>query len=143
MLKFSILFFAILLGLQIGYQIGVRHSYDVPPISFKADTRPLEPTVILDGVENGELHGRTHGSPRLFLQDHLILPDGSGAFRIPVGSALNNIIVINIPKGMHFVASKRGKKYYSVLQRAGESISPKNRIYFRTEREAISAGYKK
>lgn len=40
-----------------------------------------------------------------------------------------------------FVASKIGKKYYPISCKAAESLSEKNKVYFKTEMEAQRAGY--
>ncbi len=40
-----------------------------------------------------------------------------------------------------FVASKSGKKYYSVESAGGKKIKEENRVYFKTEKEAEAAGY--
>lgn len=40
-----------------------------------------------------------------------------------------------------FVASKSGKKYYPAESTAGKKISEANRVYFKTEEEAIAAGF--
>ncbi len=42
-----------------------------------------------------------------------------------------------------FFASSRGKKYYPTNCEAGKSIKQENRVYFKTETEAINAGYEK
>lgn len=46
-----------------------------------------------------------------------------------------------VPEGMHFVASKDGKKYYAVDSAAGKKIKGDKRIYFADEEEAKEAGY--
>ena len=46
-------------------------------------------------------------------------------------------------EGALFFASKRGKKYYPINCRAGESIKIENRVYFKTSGEAESAGFTK
>ncbi len=40
-----------------------------------------------------------------------------------------------------FVASKTGKKYYSVDSAAGKKIKEKNRVFFKDEKEAEAVGY--
>lgn len=47
----------------------------------------------------------------------------------------------NIDK--NFIASNRGSKYYPARCSAGKNIKLENRIYFKTEQEAINAGYTK
>lgn len=43
--------------------------------------------------------------------------------------------------GAKFVASKAGKKYYSVDSSQGKKIKEENRVYFKDEKEAEAAGY--
>jgi hypothetical protein len=45
------------------------------------------------------------------------------------------------PKLKLFVASKRGKSYYSLGCKGGTTIAPENQIWFETEAEAKAAGY--
>jgi len=45
--------------------------------------------------------------------------------------------------GREFFASKIGHKYYSIGCSGGKTIKQENRIYFKTEAEAISAGFEK
>ncbi|MFA6463948.1 MAG: hypothetical protein WCV55_02995 [Candidatus Paceibacterota bacterium] len=47
----------------------------------------------------------------------------------------------NIPSDGSFVASKSGTKYYLSTCSGANKISSKNKIYFKTESEAQSAGY--
>jgi hypothetical protein len=54
------------------------------------------------------------------------IPEGTGSAR---------------PKLKLFVASKRGKSYYSLGCKAGTSISTENQVWFETPSEAQSAGY--
>ncbi len=45
------------------------------------------------------------------------------------------------PDGALFVASKSGKKYYAVDSAQGKKIAAENRVYFKTDEEAVAAGY--
>jgi hypothetical protein len=114
----------------------------VPELRIISDTRPLVPTVILRGIENGELVGEMKGDVRLFLGDRQVIAGGSGAFRIPAGIFQTDIRTIVVPTGMRFVASKKGKRYYSVDAAQARTLAPKNRVYFRTAEEAKAAGYR-
>lgn len=113
-----------------------------PMFMVVPDTRPLVPTVVLKGIENGELVGEIRGDVRLFLGDRQIIPRGSGAFRVPAGILKTDVRTIALPEGMRFVASRKGKRYYPVHSKQAEELTPKNRVYFRTEEEARAAGYK-
>ena len=50
-------------------------------------------------------------------------------------------VTVSYPEGMMFVASGRGKYYYPVLSEKGQELSPKYRMYFRTEADAHAAGF--
>lgn len=106
------------------------------------DTRSLVPTVLLHRMENGELVGEMLGSVRMFLGDDQIIPNGSGAFRVPAGILKNDVRPIAAPEGMRFVASRKGKRFYPVSSKQAQGLSPKNRVYFPTEEAAKAAGYR-
>ena len=53
------------------------------------------------------------------------------------------IIQLKIPAWAQFVASKNGKYVYELDDNSAKSLSPQNRVYFRTEEEAVKAGYLK
>jgi hypothetical protein len=97
---------AFTLALSSGYLSGRMLAAPELTLTLQEDTRPLMPTIQIDGVRNGILHGKT------------------------------------IPDGMKFVASSKGKKYYPVFSASGNRITPKNRLYFRTAKEAEIAGYR-
>jgi hypothetical protein len=50
---------------------------------------------------------------------------------------------LNIPADAEFVASSKGKIYYSVFDTKAWNISEKNRIFFKNATEAEKAGYQK
>lgn len=64
---------------------------------------------------------------------------------IPVNTTINQNINnnSNTLTGVKFLASKKGSKYYPIRCSAGKAIKLENRIYFKTEQEAITAGYSK
>ncbi len=130
-----------LCGLVFGTLAGLS-MMPSPPITLHEDTRPSVAVVRLEGLRDSSLRGTLSGEVRLFAGDAIILPDGSGAFRITDRKFLTNVITIRAPAGMRFVASKRGHTYYPIGSNGGESIVPANRIYFADSERAIRAGYK-
>ena len=138
--KWTILIPAFCLALSAGYLQGRLLSMHQQPITLRPDTRPLVPTVILTRIRNGNLEGETRGNVRLFVGD-VPLIHGSGSFAVPAGPLLRQIIEVDVPSGAHFVASKRGKKYYAINASQAQSIAPGNRVYFQTAAQAESAGY--
>ena len=130
-----------LCGLVFGMLAGMSMIPPVP-ITLRDDTRPQVSVVRLEGLRDGALRGTLSGEVRLFTGDAIVLPDGSGSFRITDRKFLTNVITILAPSGMRFVASKRGKTYYPLGSKGGESIVPANRIYFPDSESAQKAGYK-
>jgi len=137
----------ILLALVCGYLLGrlitERKTLVSVPMQMRDLSRPLIPTVHLDGVYNGSLKGSMIGDARLFFGSQQVVPDQSGAFLVPAGSLLTNTIEITVPAGMRYVASRRGKKYYPVDSASASNLAPANRVYFSTAEEAERAGYRR
>ncbi len=121
---------------------AIRSAAAASAFTILPDTRPLLPTVILKGIENGALMGEVRGDVRIFLGDTQIIPNGSGAFRVPAGVLAKDVRTIVAPEGMHFVASRKGKRFYPVSSKQAQGLSPKNRIYFPTAEAAKAAGYR-
>lgn len=135
---------AIILSLILGVFIGIivrTTSIPVPPTVIREDTRKPVPVVTISGVEDNHIAGSAHGDVRVFLGDKMVIPDGSGSFRVPAGDLFQNVTTVRIPSGMHFVASKRGKKYYPVDAPAAAKLAPANRVYFQDAASAERAGY--
>ena len=126
-------------SLSFGYLHGRFLSIPSARMSLRPETRPPVCTVVLEGIYNGNVEGKVIGAGRLILGKTPVI--GSGSFSIPAGTLLSNIITIDIPDGAVFVASKRGKKYYTVDSASATSLSPQNRVYFRSAADAEAAGY--
>ena len=113
------------------------------PVTVTEDREETIPTVHLKGMENGRMTGTVQGTVRVLIGEEAVNLGADGSFSVPAGSFFINYVSVVIPDGMKFVASKNGKKYYSVTSGNGERISPENRVYFRTEGEAEAAGFSK
>lgn len=139
--KDTLIFLCALTALSLtgGYLYGRHLSTPVDGFTLVADTRPTIPVVQIEGIRNGLLHGNIKGNVRLVIADTVLVQ--SGVFVTDATTLLRNEIWVNVPSDMQFVASKRGKKYYPVDSAGGSRITPVNRVYFRTEEEAESAGY--
>ena len=94
-------------------------------------------------INNGQIVGVVGTGARLLIGDTVIVPRPDRTFSLDAKPFLVNIIDVPVPPGTLFVASKRGKNYYKVDSSAGQKLAPENRVYFRTEGEALRAGYKK
>ncbi|MDO8648670.1 MAG: hypothetical protein Q7R81_02705 [Candidatus Peregrinibacteria bacterium] len=135
----------ILLTLSLGILIGrlsmwVRMPSDIPT-TVRPDVRETVPVVEIYGVRNGKVTGTAKGAVRLFLGEDLVIPDGSGAFAVVAPELLRNEVTVQVPAGMQFVASKKGKYFYRVDTAAGERIVPANRVYFPDSAAAERAGF--
>jgi hypothetical protein len=111
------------------------------PIAVRSGCGATVVAVTFDGFRDGLLRGRSAGPVRLFAGEEPVevAPDGSFAFDHP-GFHIEEVTV-PVPAGMRFVASRKGKKYYSVTSAAGERIAPANRVYFPDEAAARAAGF--
>ena len=135
---------AILLALVLGVLIGRIFNITaqpVPPTVLHDDDREVVPVVRIDGITDGQLTGVARGNVRLFLGEQMVIPSGSGSFRASAGVLLKNLTTAKVPVGMHFVASRRGKKYYPAASRSAQSLAPENRVYFQDAAAAEAAGY--
>lgn len=113
------------------------------PVVMTDDTPPAIPVVSINGIRNGALVGSVSGTVRLTARNRIVPIDGSGAFAITDRAVLTNNILITVPAGMMFVASKRGKKYYPVTSASAAGLAPANRIYFPDAKSAEKAGYRR
>ena len=143
----DLLFFigALLLAVTLGGLVGELHGRswtfaNIAP-AIHQDVRSLVPTVTIQDISDGMIHGVATGHVRLFGGDHTV-QNSSGAFAIPL-SQLTKIVTVIIPPGMKFVASKNGTKYYPVNSPSGAKIVVKNRVYFADSESAEKSGYKK
>lgn len=138
---------ALLLALLCGYLLGrlamLRITLPASPVAVRDLGRGTVPTVRIDGVKNGNVAGTILGGARLAVGETIVVPDGSGAFRIPSSQLCTNIVSLSVPEGAQFVASRRGKKYYSVNSPAAAGLSPANLVFFKTAAEAEAAGFRK
>jgi hypothetical protein len=143
--KFLVIGCCILCG-TFGYALGRIGSIQLEAATFQTTIQTTEPTLVpvvtIDGIMNGALEGSLTGNVRLFIGKEQVLGNG-GTFSIASPALLKNIISVQIPDGMQFVASRKGTKYYPVSSAQGGGLSPKNRLYFRTAEEAERAGYRK
>ena len=112
-----------------------------PPVILRA-SGSIAPAVTLEGFRDGALRGTAAGV-RLFARDQAVdvAPDGSFAIVHPAFRVEE--VSVPVPAGMHFVASRSGKKYYKVDSAAGERIAPKNRVYCPDAAAAERAGFAK
>ena len=137
------------LVLLLGFALGTfalqmeEVSSPAPVIPLRRDLHRRAPIVHVTEINNGKIVGIVGTGARLMIGDSVIVPRPDRTFAIDVKPFLVNIIDVPVPPGTHFIASRRGKNYYKVDSSAGQKLAPENRVYFRTEGEARTAGYKK
>lgn len=129
-------------GFLIGATVTAWAERSDPVISLTTIESAIVPVVSITGIRDNALHGIALGGVRIVAGDTSLVPDASGSFAITNKALLTNMITVHLPDGMKFVASKKGKKYYSVTSKSGQNIVPANRVYFRTAEDAVRAGYK-
>lgn len=112
------------------------------PLIARPDDRPVQPVVELDAVQAGVLTGRLSGDVRVVSGSAgaSVAPDGTFRLSLPVSSRQH--VVIDLPTGAQFFASRKGKVYYDVRGKGGSSIKPENRVYFTSAAQAEAAGYR-
>lgn len=94
-------------------------------------------------IENGVLRGTLQGEEARFIvgdteEVYSVFP---GEFFFSVENILPLLTHIPAPEGSLFVASKSGKYFYPLDDPSAALISVKNRIFFPSEKEALSAGF--
>ncbi len=139
-----ILAIGLLSGYSLGYYRGAQSRF--PEIQTVADINPGVATLKLDGVANGKLKGQVEGREiRVVVAPQDIRTFAAGSsFEIPVNATISSAPVASeIPADAQFVASKRGKLYYSVLDPRANEIASQNRVYFKSAEEAEKAGFRK
>lgn len=133
----------LLCGFLMGRIVSMHLYEDESPIRVVKDAGNTIPTVNIFGLQDGRVRGSIQGDVRVLIAEQSANPRPDGSFDVSAGSFFINYVSIKIPDGMKFVASKTGKKYYSVTSGNGERIAPENRVYFKTAIEAENAGYSK
>ena len=137
------------IGFTAGFTIGAYQTKaaSFPEIKTLADINPGKPTIELLEVKNNELIGRVNGSDaRLAYSPEDILELSSGStFHIPVAEIrlADFYQAERIPEDVSFIASSQGKYYYSLLDKRALGITPANRLYFNSAREAENEGFEK
>ncbi len=148
-LQILMLLLGILVGTPMGMAASLQWKADVIPFEI-ADTIPPLATVVIEDAPTGTVEGHIADDPlsavatgtgRVLLGNDLVA-NGSGTFKGVMRGSLPKLVEVPVPAGMHYVASKNGKKFYGVTSSMGNRILPKNRVYFPDRTAAIAAGFK-
>jgi len=131
------------MGICLGGSMGIAAAllwksnalaFEIAPVS------PKVPTVVIEAAPGGKVEGHVSGFARLLLGADLVA-EGSGTFVGMMKGSLPVTVEVIVPPGMKYVASKTGKKFYSVTSAMGNRLLPKNRVYFPDAASAKAAGY--
>ncbi len=133
----------LILGYAFGtYGLKIEEVGAPPPIEVLGhDVHKPVPLIHIKEINDGKIVGSVGTGARLVIGETVIASEEDGSFNVPAEKLLVNVVDVQIPHGVKFVASKKGKKYYEVTSKSAERLSPKNRIYFRTAEEAEEMGY--
>jgi hypothetical protein len=130
-------------GFSLGHYRAARAAF--PQMREMTDLNPGIATIKFLKLENGLLKGEIAGADARLAYDteHILSLEPGDVFEIPVYqvSLYQYYSARDLPEGINYIASKNGKYYYSVLNARAFSLTPKNRLYFKTAQEAEKAGY--
>jgi hypothetical protein len=137
-----VLAIGILSGYSLGYYRGAQNRF--PEILQISDVNPGVPTVNINGIQNGKIEGGVIGQKvRIVSGSDIQTVDPGKSFEIPVGTLVLAPKPSTVPSDTQWVASKRGKYYYSIFDARADGIASQNRLYFKSEADATKAGFKK
>ena len=135
----------LVIGCAAGYFFAIQKSF--PEILPVGETNPGIATVKFMEFKNGNLTGVVagQGARLVWTPEKVVDVNPGDEFKIPV-SQINlkeYYAAEDAPPWARFVASSQGKYYYPVFGKRAWSISPSNRVFFPSEKEAKDAGYLK
>ncbi len=138
----------LMIGLSIGHSLGYVYAQEqsFPYIRTVDDVNLGTATLKLLEYKDGHITGFVEGQTIRIAyntEDIADFPPGS-EFKIPINeiNLASYYSPENVADDVHFIASKQGKYYYSILNSRAHQITPKNRHYFKNETDAINAGFK-
>jgi hypothetical protein len=135
------------IGSLSGYTLGYYNAKvkEFPEIKMVGDINPGVTTVQLIEVKDGKLFGKVTGREGriAYSPEHILTVDKNQTFEVPIKdiSLKDYYALENLPEGTLFVASKKGKYYYSVLQKSAFRISPENMLYFKSKEDAENSNF--
>ncbi|PIZ71698.1 hypothetical protein COY07_04425 [Candidatus Peregrinibacteria bacterium CG_4_10_14_0_2_um_filter_43_11] len=136
------------IGAISGYTMGFFRGTHVtfPEIKSVPDINENVATIKLLSAENGKIKGEIAGQRVRMAyssENNLELEPGT-SFEIPMNEITLSYYyqTRNVPADALFVASKKGKYYYSVFSKSAFGISEENRTYFSSKKEAENQGFK-
>lgn len=98
------------------------------------------PILSIEKIENGMMKGSSNQEIRITLPSGNTEIMAGGSFSVSVVDILPMLKTLPAPSGAMFVASKSGKKYYPLDHPSAFLLSPKNRVFYFSETDAIKSG---
>lgn len=98
------------------------------------------PILSIEKIENGMMKGSSSQEIRITFPSGNTEIMAGGVFSVSVVDILPMLKTLPAPSGAMFVASKSGSKYYPLDHPSAFLLSPKNRVFYFSENDAIKSG---
>lgn len=131
------------IGFFSGYMMSINKQ-SLPILSENIQSSTV-PVLSLEDIENGILAISTNtNNIRISIPNgEIITPHSKDTIHVDIQSILPMLKTLPAPDGMKFVASKRGKTYWSLDAPQAFLISAKNRVFYPNAQQAQEDGKKK
>ena len=129
--------------LSVQYQLDAR----LAPIQTIPEVNPLVPLIEIEQIKDARIIGKVNKPEiRITSGDQVAIPDEFHHFELDIQhlgyiGPQRPLILHEIPQWAAFVASKKGKYYYSLDEKSAKNLSVPSRVYFATQGDAEKAGY--
>lgn len=132
-----------LTGYSLGYFQAKTASF--PAIKTVDDINEGITTIQFLESQGGKITARVDGNPAriAYSPENIFDIEPGQEFTIPLYQVnLGSFYTVqNLPEDAIFVASSQGKYFYHVFDPQAFKITPKNRLYFTKESQALASGY--
>jgi len=147
-LKLIVAIFLILsIGFFSGYSIAYFHAVvsSFPEIKEVAELNPGITTIKFLELSGSKIKGKIEGQKAriAYSPDHIYDLEAGESFELPIYqiNLASYYAAADLPVGMQYIASSKGKYFYHVLDPRAFKITPKNRLYFALATEAEIQGF--
>lgn len=120
-----------------------------PPLQSVGDINPKIPMVEITDIRDAQILGSVN-KPEIRIKsgEQVAVPDEDLQFSLGIEhlgyiGPKRPVVQVTIPEWANFVASKNGKYFYDIDEQAAKQLSPENYVFFKSEEEAMKAGYSK
>lgn len=130
-------------GITTGYYLAYSKSF--PELKIVEEVNSGISTIKLLEVKNGELIGKISGRRTriAYSPENILELEPESDFTIPLsGIHLSEYYqASDLPENTLFIASSKGKYYYSIFDKRAFNITEDNRLYFTNKEEAEQSGF--